>query len=135
MTQALFRDDAYLKSCTGKVVAVTERGVVLDRTVFYPLGGGQPGDTGQLRLSSGEEVRVTDTRKGDGDNILHVLEAGAAAPAPGDTVEAVIDWERRHAHMRMHTGLHLLGVVLPYGVTGGSIGAGRSRLDFDMTDT
>ena len=135
MTQALFRDDGYLKSCMAKVVAVTEQGVILDQTVFYPLGGGQPGDTGTLKLSSGAVLPVTDTRKGEGDDIVHILEVDAPRPAVGDTVEAVIDWDRRYAHMRMHTGLHLLGVVLPYGVTGGSISATRSRLDFDMTDT
>lgn len=135
MTEALFRDDGYLKSCTATVVAVTEQGVVLDRTVFYPLGGGQPGDTGVLRLSADEELTVTDTRKGEGDSIVHVLGTDTPVPAVGAAVEALIDWDRRYAHMRMHTGLHLLGVVLPFGVTGGSISAARSRLDFDMTDT
>lgn len=135
MTEALFRDDGYLKSCTATVIGINEQGVILDRTVFYPLGGGQPGDTGELRRASGELLRVTDTRKDDGDNIVHSLATDATRPAIGETVEAVIDWELRYAHMRMHTGLHLLGVVLQYGVTGGSISATRSRLDFDMTDT
>ena len=134
MTEALFRDDGYLKSCSARVVAVTEQGVILDRTVFYPLGGGQPGDTGEIRLASGVALSVIDTRK-SGHDIAHVIEKASSPPVVGETVEAVIDWDRRYAHMRMHTGLHLLGVVLPYGVTGGSIGATRSRLDFDMTET
>ncbi|MDH3646924.1 MAG: alanyl-tRNA editing protein [Gammaproteobacteria bacterium] len=135
MTETLYRDDAYLKSCTAQVVAATEQGVILDRTVFYPLGGGQPGDIGELRLVSGARLSVSDTRKGAGDEIVHIVAENATVPAVGETVEAVIDWDRRYAHMRMHTGLHLLGVVLPFGVTGGSISAIRSRLDFDMTDT
>ncbi|MDH3589348.1 MAG: alanyl-tRNA editing protein [Gammaproteobacteria bacterium] len=135
MTEALFREDAYLKSCEACVTEVTEQGVILDRTVFYPLGGGQPGDTGELRLASETVLRVVDTRKGEGDAIVHVFEEGAQVPVVGTRLEATIDWDRRYAHMRMHTGLHLLGTVLKYGVTGGSISAMRSRLDFDMQDT
>jgi misacylated tRNA(Ala) deacylase len=102
--------------------------------VFYPLGGGQPGDTGTLRAVDGREWRVVDARKGEGGRILHVLEAGEAAPEAGTTVDASIDWGRRHAHMRMHTCLHLLGSVLRYGVTGGQISADKGRLDFDTQD-
>ena len=134
VTEALFQQDAYLRSCAATVLEAGPAGVVLDRTVFYPLGGGQPGDTGVLRAADGREWRVNDARKGEEGRILHVLEAGAEPPAPGTAVEAVLDWERRHAHMRMHTCLHLLGSVLRYGVTGGQVAADKGRLDFDTQD-
>ena len=135
MTQTLFRDDAYKKSCETKVVEVNAAGIVLEQTVFYPRGGGQPGDSGVLQLANGDTIRITDTRHGAGDNVLHVAEADAPLPVPGETVTVDLDWDRRYAHMRMHTCLHLLGAVLRYGVTGGAIGATKSRLDFDMQDT
>ena len=134
MTDPLFQRDAYLRRCDATVVEMTDTGVVLDRTVLYPMGGGQPGDMGVLRVADGREWRVTDTRKGEGGRIHHFLEAGASPPEPGTGVEAVLDWERRHAHMRMHTCLHLLGSVLRYGVTGGQIAADKGRLDFDTQD-
>jgi misacylated tRNA(Ala) deacylase len=134
MTEALFSDDAYLRSCMATVVELRPEGAVLDRTVFYPLGGGQPGDTGRLRGDDGREWRVTDTRKGESGRIVHLLAEGMPPPAVGTELEASIDWPRRYAHMRMHTCLHLLGAVLRYGVTGGQIGAARSRLDFDTRD-
>jgi misacylated tRNA(Ala) deacylase len=134
VTAPLFQQDAYLRACSATVIEAGEGGVVLDRTVFYPLGGGQPGDTGTLRTEDGREWRVVDARKGEGGRILHVLEAGATLPEVGCKVQAVIDWERRHAHMRMHTCLHLLGAVLRYGVTGGQIAADKGRLDFDTQD-
>lgn len=134
VTEPLFQQDAYRRSCIATVIEAGEGGVVLDVTVFYPLGGGQPGDTGALRAEDGREWRVTDARKGEGGRILHVLEAGAAPPEIGCKVDAAIDWERRHAHMRMHTCLHLLGSVLRYGVTGGQIAADKGRLDFDTQD-
>lgn len=133
-TQPLFQQDAYLRTCAATVIEASEGGVVIDRTVFYPLGGGQPGDSGWLRAADGRQWRVTDTRKGEGGRILHVLEPGAALPEAGTTVDASLDWERRHAHMRMHTCLHLLGSVLRYGVTGGQIAADKGRLDFDTQD-
>jgi len=133
-TEPLYQQDAYLRSCEARVVASGPDGVVLDRTVFYPMGGGQPGDTGMLRSRDGREWRVADTRKAEGGRILHKLDDSATAPAVGETVDASIDWERRHLHMRMHTALHLLGSVLRFGVTGGQIGADRSRLDFDTQD-
>jgi len=133
-TDPLFQQDAYLRSCEARVVEVLPEGLVLDRTVFYPLGGGQPGDCGLLRAGGGREWRVAEARKGDGGRILHRIEADASPPAVGEAVEAVIDWDRRHAHMRMHTCLHLLGSVLRYGVTGGQIAADRGRLDFDTQD-
>jgi misacylated tRNA(Ala) deacylase len=134
VTDPLFQQDAYLRNCQARVVESGPDGVVLDRTVFYPLGGGQPGDTGLLKAADGREWRVADTRKAEGGRILHKLEEGTAPPAVGEMVEAAIDWDRRHAHMRMHTALHLLGSVLRYGVTGGQIGAEKSRLDFDTQD-
>ena len=134
MTEWLFQQDAYLRRCAARVVEVTPDGVVLDRTVFYPLGGGQPGDTGSLEATGGRHWQVVDTRKGEGGRILHRLADGSAPPAPGDEIDAVVDWERRHLHMRMHTGLHLLGSVLRFGVTGGQVASDRSRLDFDTQD-
>ncbi|WP_298372715.1 alanyl-tRNA editing protein [Azospirillum sp.] len=130
---ALFRDDAYAQRCAATVLSVDERGVRLDRTVFYPTGGGQPGDTGFLRFDGGE-IRVADTVKGEGgpDDVIHVLDPAATPPAVGAVVEAVIDWDRRHRHMRMHTALHLLCAVVPGSVTGGQIGADKSRLDFNV---
>ena len=133
-TEPLFQEDAYLKECNARVLEAGPEGVVLDRSVFYPLGGGQPGDTGWLESPDGRRWRVVDTRKGEGGRILHKLEDGATPPAAGEPVSAVIDWDRRHAHMRMHTALHLLGSVLRYGVSGGQIGAERSRLDFDTQE-
>jgi misacylated tRNA(Ala) deacylase len=134
MTETLFRDDAYQRDCEATVLDSLDGAVILDRTVFYALGGGQPGDTGTLRWSDGE-ARIVDTRYGDRGAIRHILEDGAEPPPEGIGLIAEIDWERRYRHMRMHTALHLLGAVLKYGVTGGSIGADRSRLDFDMEDT
>ena len=134
VTDPLFQRDAYLRQCPAEVVEVLAEGIVLDRTVFYAQGGGQPGDTGVLRSRDGSEWRVLDARKGEGGRILHPLAGAIPPPAVGERVEAVIDWERRHAHMRMHSCLHLLGSVLRYGVTGGQITADRSRLDFDTQD-
>lgn len=133
-TEALFQQDAYLRECSALVLEVLPSGVVLDRTVFYPLGGGQPGDTGTLRAADGREWRVLDARKGEGGRILHVLADAAAPPEPGLAVQASLDWQRRHAHMRMHSCLHLLGSVLRFGVTGGQITDTKGRLDFDTQE-
>jgi misacylated tRNA(Ala) deacylase len=133
MAELLFRDDGYLKSCSARVLAADERGIRLDRTVFYPTGGGQPGDTGILRLASGETVAIVDTVKGMGpDEVIHVPAPGAPAPPAGAEVEAEIDWPRRHRLMRMHTCLHLLCAVVPGAVTGGQVADGKGRLDFDV---
>jgi len=134
-SEPLFRDDAYLRSCEAEVVAVNERGgIVLDRTVFYATGGGQPGDTGRLILSAGE-IPIGATVYGeDRSEIVHVPARPEAVPEPGEKVEAFLDWDRRNRHMRMHTALHLLCSLIPYPVTGGSIGAEESRLDFDIAD-
>jgi misacylated tRNA(Ala) deacylase len=130
--ELICRRDAYATSTEATVLAVDERGITLDRTVFYATGGGQPGDTGVLR-HGGAEIRLTEAVKGDGpDTVIHVPEAGAELPAVGSTVEVEIDWDRRFAHMRMHTCLHLLCAVVPGAVTGGQIGADRSRLDFNV---
>jgi misacylated tRNA(Ala) deacylase len=112
---------------------VGERGIKLDRTVFYPMGGGQPGDTGLLRLSSGQSIAIADTVKGAGSNeVIHVPETGSALPEPGAELVAEIDWNRRHRLMRMHTCLHLLCSVVPGAVSGGQVSDGRGRLDFDV---
>lgn len=133
MTEELFRDDGYLQSCEATVVGVDGYDVILDKTVFYPNGGGQPGDTGYLELGDGSRVDIVDTRKSD-RGIVHVAAEGAPLPSAGDVVTAVIDWERRHRLMRMHTCMHLLCAVVPVGVTGGSIRDGSARLDFDAPD-
>jgi len=144
MTQDLFREDAYLKECAATVVRVDEQGIVLDRTVFYPLGGGQAGDSGVLALADGTEVRIADTRKGKDaegkptNEIIH-------QPAPdqgdalsklkrGDGVTARVDWDRRHKLMRLHTTTHLLCHLVPQLVNGCSITPDYARLDFNMTD-
>ncbi len=133
MTELLFRDDGYLRCCAARVVGIDQRGVRLDRTVFYPAGGGQPGDAGALRLASGETIAILDTVKGEApDEVIHVPAQGVALPEPGAEVVAEIDWERRHRLMRMHTCLHLLCAVIPGSVTGGQVADGRGRLDFDV---
>lgn len=134
MTKELFRDDSYLQSCDATVTAVNGNVFAVDQTVFYPLGGGQPGDTGAVRWDSGT-AKVVDARYADG-GIGHILEDGATPPPVGTSVRLEIDWDRRYRHMRMHTAMHLLGAVLKeYGVTGGNISEAKSRLDFDMQDT
>jgi misacylated tRNA(Ala) deacylase len=133
VTELLFREDSYLKSCDASVLQADADAIVLDRTVFYPMGGGQPGDTGTIRWDGGS-AEVSDTRYGEDGRIRHVVVEGSTLPAVGTKVEAEINWERRYRHMRMHTALHLLGSVLQFGVTGGNIGEHKSRLDFDMQD-
>jgi len=136
ITEELFRKDSYLRDCEATVLGVNDRGgILLDRTVFYPTGGGQPGDSGRLRLTDGQEIRIAATVKGDGEeNVVHVPDEGQAVPTAGAKVTAIIDWDRRYKHMRMHSGLHLLCAIVPHGVTGGKIGADRSSLDFDIGD-
>jgi misacylated tRNA(Ala) deacylase len=133
MTELLFRDDGYLRSCAARVLAADGRGIRLDRTVFYPTGGGQPGDSGVLRLASGQEIAIVDTVKGAAaDEVIHVPAPGVALPEPGTELTAEIDWARRHRLMRMHTCLHLLCSIVPGAVTGGQVADGRGRLDFDV---
>lgn len=136
-TELLFRDDAYLSETPATVVAINERGCIeLDRTVFYATGGGQPGDAGMLIRSDGTEITIGTAiyNPEDKSRILHVPLEGQAAPAVRDKVIARLDWERRLKRMRIHTALHLLSVVLPYPVTGGAIGDGDGRLDFDIPE-
>jgi misacylated tRNA(Ala) deacylase len=135
MTEELFREDATLAHCDARVIALGEGGVILDRTVFYPQGGGQAGDTGVLRLADGRELAVTDTRKSKehAGGVLHVL-APDAALAVGDAVTAQIDVARRNAHRRFHTATHLLCALVPHPVDGCSITAGYARLDFHMSE-
>lgn len=136
MTEHLFRQDAYARRCEATVVAVNERGgIVLDRTVFYPTGGGQPGDSGVLRLADGRLVRIATTVKGETpEEVVHVPAEGETPPPVGARVEAEIDWEPRWKRMRAHTALHLLSAVLSFPVTGGQVGDGKGRLDFDMPE-
>ena len=132
MTQAIFRDDAYCVETEATVLASEPRGVVLDRTVFYPQGGGQSGDKGTLLLEDGTAIPVLNTTyESDRLTILHAPAEGAALPRPGARVIARIDWDLRYQRMRAHTALHLLSVVAPYPVTGGSVGDAEGRLDFD----
>jgi misacylated tRNA(Ala) deacylase len=132
-TELLFRDDAYLRTATARVLAVSERGIELDRTVFYPLGGGQAGDTGRLVRAPGDALAIADTRKGETpDRVLHLPAPGGPLPQPGETVTLEIDWPRRYRLMRLHTALHLLSCVIPAPVTGGNITAEKARLDFDI---
>ena len=136
-TDCLFREDSYLRTCEARVVAVTEQGgIVLDRTVFYANSGGQPGDTGALTLPDGNKAEIVDTIYTDKSKteIAHILAPDATRPNIGDTVAITIDWDKRYARMRMHTALHLLSAVLPYPVTGGSVGEAESRLDFDIPE-
>jgi len=134
MTRRLYEEDAYQREFTALVTAAAEEGVLLDQTAFYAAGGGQPGDTGIIEWGDGRTLRVDDTRKGAGDDIVHVVAAGARLPAPGTRVHGRIDWQRRHCHMRMHTCLHLLCAVVEAPVTGGNLTADKGRLDFDLPE-
>ncbi len=134
MTEELFREDAYQRECEALITAADERGIRLDRTVFYPQGGGQPGDQGILRMSDGREIVIIDTRKGE-DDILHISAPGSPVPKVGSPVTAMLDWSVRYPRMRMHTCLHLLSAVLPYPVTGGSVRDDSGRLDFDLPES
>src|SRR5438105_103264 len=132
-TELLFRDDAYAKQTSARVVAVHERGIELDRTIFYPQGGGQMGDTGVLLRENGEPIVIADTRKGEAiDSVLHIPGAAAARPEIGETVTLQIDWERRYKLMRLHTALHIMSCVVVAPVTGGNISPEKARLDFDI---
>lgn len=135
MTELLYYRDAYLAECDARVTHVDEDGIVLDRTVFYPVGGGQPGDSGVLRLDDGTKIMIENTRRMPANGtVLHILstEASSVAVRAGDRVHVTLDWERRYAHMRIHTCLHLLSAVIPAGVTGGAIRQESGRLDFDL---
>lgn len=134
MTRMLFRDDPYLRAAEARVLEVTEDGhIVPDRSLFYPRGGGQPGDAGRLSWEGGA-LDIADTIKHGDDAVALVPEGDGQRPTPGTLVTQTLDWDRRHAHMRVHTALHLLSVVIPLPVTGGAIGADKGRLDFDMPE-
>ncbi len=136
MTEELFREDAYVKLCQATVTAVGDGGIELDRTVFYPTGGGQAGDSGKLEGADGSIVVIVETRKDrESGALLHVPAEGSSLPQVGDTVKASLDWDRRHRLMRMHSCLHLLCSLIDGGVTGGSISEAKGRLDFDLQDT
>ena len=132
MTEELFREDAYRRETTAAVVGCDERGIVLDRTVFYPRGGGQAGDSGVLVRADGSTVAIVDTIKSDGQ-IRHVADPPASL-AQGEAVTARLDWEKRHRHMRFHTATHLLCAIIPYQTNGCSITRDYARLDFDMVE-
>ncbi len=135
-TQDLFREDAQLRECSATLLRADERGLLLDRTVFYPLGGGQAGDAGWLQLADGREIAIADTRKGEGGEILHIPAPDTVLDGlvPGLALTARIDWARRHAHMRFHTATHLLCALVPHPVDGCSITAGYARLDFHTAE-
>lgn len=136
MTEELFRDDAYAKACEAKITSINDRGgIILDRTVFYATGGGQPGDSGRLISSTGAEIPIATTvYEQDRSTIVHVPAEESGSLEVGETVTAELDWQRRHGHMRVHTCLHLLCALLPYPVTGGQISADQGRLDFDIRE-
>ena len=135
MTRAVYYEDSYRKRLDATVTGVDGEWIVLDETIFYPEGGGQPGDTGVFTDGGGNEFAVVDTRKSRGEaEIRHQVETADHGLEAGDTLQTRIDWERRYRHMRMHTSLHILGSLIPVPVTGGSVGAEKSRLDFDLGD-
>jgi misacylated tRNA(Ala) deacylase len=138
LTDCLFREDSYLKECSATVLGVTDAGgIVLDRTVFYAASGGQPADHGVLTTATGDAVLIESASFTDaGKTVIAHLPAAATGLSlkVGEPVHAVIDWDLRYAHMRIHTALHLLSAVLPYPVTGGAIGATEGRLDFDIPE-
>ncbi len=132
-TELLFRSDAYLQTASARVVAVHEHAIELDRTIFYPMGGGQAGDSGALFRANGERIAIVDTRKGETqDSVLHLLAPGTLTPAVGEPLTIELDWPRRYALMRLHTALHVMSCVVVAPVTGGNIAPTKARLDFDI---
>lgn len=135
--EAVFRDDSYLRELEATVVAINDRGgIILDRTIFYATSGGQPGDTGHFERADGSRVAIAATVTGETkDEIIHVPAPDQSMPAVGEKVKAIIDWDRRHLLMRMHTACHLLSVVCPFPITGAAVAEDDSRVDFDIPDT
>ncbi|MGB8813132.1 MAG: alanyl-tRNA editing protein [Paracoccaceae bacterium] len=134
MTRLLFRDDPYMRECDARVTGHTaEGGIILDKSIFYATGGGQPGDSGKL-IWDGGHIAIATAVKAEGGQIAFVPAEPLAMPPVGVAVRQVLNWDRRYRHMRVHTALHLLSVVIPLPVTGGQIGADRGRLDFDMPE-
>ena len=133
MTKELFREDAYLKTCNSRIVEIYDNGLVLDRTIFYPHGGGQPGDKGVICRQDGSEIKIIDTQKVE-DRILHIYEPDATLPEQNEQLSLAIDWSFRYRLMRMHSCMHLLCSIIPFGVTGGSVRDDGARLDFDAEE-
>jgi misacylated tRNA(Ala) deacylase len=134
MTELLFRDDAYLKSTSAELVELTDNGgLIFDQTVFYPIGGGQPSDVGEL-ISDDLNLKVREVRKGDQGKVVFFVEGSTEGLQIGQKFEQKLDWSTRYGYMKIHTALHLLSVVIPLGVTGGSIGSEKGRLDFEMPE-
>ena len=133
MTEKLFLENAYAKSGSSVVRESYQNEVILDKTIFYPIGGGQPSDTGTFRWGN-KEAKIVNSYSNQDNSIVHIVNEGDPIPILGESIDISIDWKKRYLHMRMHTGLHLLGSILKYGVTGGNISAQKSRLDFDMED-
>lgn len=134
-THAAYYDDSYRKEQDATVIDCNGEWIEFDTTIFYPMGGGQPGDTGTLGTGGGETLRIVDTRKGEAPGqILHQLDSEGHGLTPGEKVHLSLDWDRRYRHMRMHTAMHVLGSLIPVPVTGGQVGAEKSRLDFDIGD-
>ena len=134
MTLPLFGEDAYLKEAPAKIIALSgENGIILDRSIYYPTGGGQPGDTGSI-VVNGDTFSVEETIKGENGNIILLLADGLNSLNIGDSVTQLLNWDVRYAHMKVHTALHLLSVVIPLPVTGGAITALKGRLDFNMPE-
>ena len=132
-TELLFRTDAYLMTAQAQVIAVHEYGIELDRTIFYPMGGGQAADTGTLLRTNGERIAIADTRKGQAlDSVWHIAAPSMHLPELGETLTLAIDWPRRYALMRLHTALHVMSCVVVAPVTGGNIVPGKARLQFDI---
>ena len=134
MTELLFRDDAYLKSTLAQLVEFTDNGgLIFDQTVFYPIGGGQPSDMGEL-VSDNLNLKVREVRKGDQGKVVFFVDGPTEGLQIGQKFQQKLDWSTRYGYMKIHTALHLLSVVIPLGVTGGSIGSEKGRLDFEMPE-
>ena len=134
-TQPLFREDAYAREAECRVVRADQRGIVLDRTVFYATSGGQPGDTGYMLRADGSRIGIAGTITGESkDDIIHIPLPGSPVPEPREALRIAIDWDRRYRLMRMHTACHLLTVVCPFPITGAAVGEDESRIDFDLPD-
>ncbi|MFL2799814.1 MAG: alanyl-tRNA editing protein [Paracoccaceae bacterium] len=134
MTKLLFRQDAYQETAIGSLLEVNaEGGLIFDQTIFYPIGGGQPSDLGVLS-NEAQTLKVREVRKGTNDKVVVYVEEATDKLKLGETFEQKLDWPLRYGHMRVHTALHLLSVVIPLGVTGGSIGSVKGRLDFEMPE-
>ena len=134
MTKLLFRQDAYQETAIGSLLEVNaEGGLIFDQTIFYPIGGGQPSDLGVLS-NEAQTLKVREVRKGTNDTVVVYVEEAIDKLKLGETFEQKLDWPLRYGHMRVHTAIHLLSVVIPLGVTGGSIGSVKGRLDFEMPE-